>query len=350
MMSLSGWQAGVMGDNDGFLVSNLSKTSLTFDSLSKSSVTSCRVNPLVILSILDSHLRRQSGHQYVIGTLLGYINEGGNVIVTDSFVDRHSFTEDGMLSIMIDTHETMFELKQKTNSRLQVIGWYSTCSGINSVSCAVNNWFKTDVGSSRFQQTPLLSEPIHIVVDPSFSSGKLSINGYIQAQSTWTNSIVSVFRPIPLDIVASPCERLHISRILRPLLEKHHLNSAGIPPKSFPRTILGPEDELCTVLPLNNSNYSLQSGDVLFVVSKLLLMLQRCQSYVKKVLSGEVPADSVIGRQIDYAIHSIYDFDSNIFNIIKNNSTQDALVIGCLTELTRVQLSLSEKLQSLVIT
>lgn len=328
----------------------MSDTSLTFDSLSRTPITSCRVNPLVILSILDSHLRRQSGHQYVIGTLLGYINEGGNVIVTDSFVDRHSFTEDGMLSIMIDTHETMFELKQKINSRLQVIGWYSTCSGINSVSCAVNNWFKSDVGSSKFQQSPLLSEPIHIVVDPSFSNGKLSINGYVQVQSTWTSSIVSVFRPIPLDIVASPCERLHISRILRPLLEKHHLNAMGIPPKSLPRTILGPEDEICTVLPLNNSNYSLQSGDVSQLIAKLTLLVQRCQSYVKKVISGQAPMDPIIGRQMDYAIHSIYDFEHNMYNIIKSSSTQDALIIGCLTELTKVQLSLSEKLQSLVIT
>ncbi|KAL3126896.1 eIF3-p47 [Cryptosporidium hominis] len=349
-MSIYCAQNNIISESDGFLISHLSDTNLTFDSLSKPSIISCRVNPLVILSILDSHLRRQSGHQYVIGTLLGYINEGGNVIVTDSFVDRHSFTDDGMLSIMIDTHETMFELKQKTNSRLQVIGWYSTCSGINSVSCAVNNWFKTDIGSSKFQQTPLLSEPIHIVVDPSFSNGKLSINGYIQIQSTWTNSIVSIFRPIPLDIVASPCERLHISRILRPLLEKHHLNAVGIPPKSLPRTILGPEDEICTVLPLNNSNYNLQSGDVSQLLTKLILLVQRCQNYVRKVLSGEVSMDPMIGRQIDYAIHSIYDFEYNIYNIIKSNSTQDALIIGCLTELTRVQLSLSEKLQSLIIT
>ncbi|KAJ1609683.1 eIF3-p47 [Cryptosporidium canis] len=349
-MSVYGGQGSIICESDGFLVSHLSDASLTFDSLSRPTVQSCRVNPLVILSILDSHLRRQSGHQYVIGTLLGYINEGGNVIVTDSFVDRHSFTEDGMLSIMIDTHETMFELKQKINSRLQVIGWYSTCSRVDSVSCAVNNWFKSDVGSSKFQQTPLLPDPIHIVVDPSFSSGKLSINGYIQVQSTWTNSIVSVFRPIPLDIVASPCERLHISRILRPLMERHHLNAAGIPPRSLPRTIMGPEDELCTVLPLNNSSYTLQSGDVSQLIAKLLLLIQRCQSHVRKVLSGEAPMDPMIGRQMDYAIHSIYDFEYNIYNIIKNNSTQDALIIGCLTELTRVQLSLSEKLQSLVIT
>lgn len=337
-------------ESDGYLVSQLSSTNLTFDCLTRPTIVSCRVNPLVILSILDSHLRRQSGHQHVIGTLLGYVNEGGNIIVTDSFVDRHSFTEDGMLSIMIDTHETMFELKQKVNSKLQVLGWYSTSPCINSVSCAVNNWFKTDTASSKFQPTPLLFEPIHIIVDPSFSNGKLLINGYMQAQSTWTNSVVSVFRPIPLDIVASPCERLHISRILKPLLEKHHLNAVGLPPKNMPRTILGPEDELCTVLPLNNSNYSLQTSEIFQLISKLLLMLQRCQSYVQKVQSGQAPMDSMIGRQIDHAINSVYDFDSNIYSIIKNNSMQDALIIGCLTELTRVQLSLSEKLQSLVIT
>ncbi|KAH7650545.1 eIF3-p47 with JAB PAD domain [Cryptosporidium bovis] len=336
-------------ESDGYLVSHLSDKSLTFDSLSKPNVPSCRVNPIVILSILDSHLRRQSGHQHVIGTLLGYVNEGGHVIVTDSFVDRHLYTEDGMLSIMIDTHETMFGLKHKINPKLQVVGWYSTNPVINSVSCAVNNWFKGDTYSSKFQQTPLLLEPIHINVDPSFSNGKLSINGYVQVQSTIVSSIVAIFRPIPLEIASNPYERLHISRMIRPLMDKHHLNAVGIPPKHFPRTIMGPEDEVCTVLPLNSVNNSSKANEVLQLISKLLLMLQRCQSYVQKVKSGELPKNSMIGRQMDYAIHSICDFDSKIYDTIKSNSTQDALIIGCLTELTKVQVSLSEKLQSLII-
>ncbi|KAH8741732.1 eIF3-p47 with JAB/PAD domain [Cryptosporidium ryanae] len=336
-------------ESDGYLVSHLSDKSPTFDSLSRPSIPSCRVNPLVILSILDSHLRRQSGHQHVIGTLLGYVNEGGNIIVSDSFVDRHLYTEDGMLSIMIDTHETMFGLKQKISPKLQVVGWYSTNPEINSISCAVNNWFKGDTSSSKFQQSPLLLEPIHITVDPSFSTGKLSINGYVQVQSSIASSIVAIFRPVPLEIASSLYERLHISRIVRPLMEKHHLNAVGIPPKHFPRTILGPEDEVCTVLPLNNISSGSQTSEVLQLISKLLLMFQRCQSYIQRVKSGELPKNSMIGRQIDYAIHSICDVDANVYDIIKNNSTQDALIIGCLTELTKVQISLSEKLQSLII-
>lgn len=337
-------------ESDGYLVSHLSDRSLTFNSLSRPNIPSCRVNPLVILSILDSHLRRQSGHQHVIGTLLGYVNEEGNVIVTDSFVDRHLYTEEGMLSIMVDTHETMFNLKHKVNLKLQVVGWYSTNPVINSVSCAVNNWFKNDASSSKFQQNPLLLEPIHITVDPSFSNGRLPINGYVQVQSNVVSSMVTIFRPIPLEIASSPHERLHISRIVRPLMDKHHLNAMGIPPRHFPRTILGPEDEVYTVLPLNNAaNNGSQTCEALQLISKLLLTLQRCQLYIKKVKSGELPKSSMIGRQIDYAIHSICDSNSSVYNIIKTNSTQDALIIGCLAELTKVQLSLSEKLQSLII-
>ncbi|OII75831.1 MOV34 MPN PAD-1 family protein [Cryptosporidium andersoni] len=335
-------------ESDGYLISNFGDITSALSPLNHAASPHCRISPLVILSILDSHVRRQPGHQLVLGTLLGYVNESGNILISDCFVDKHSFTDDGMLSIMIDTHETMFELKQKVNSKLQVVGWYSTGTSITPVSCAVHNWFRADTFSSKFQSTPLLLDPIHILVDSSFSNGKISVSAYTQIPLSWSSSSISAFQSVPLDIMASTCERLHISHIIKPLLDKHHYNALGLPPKILPRTILGPEDELCTVLPLNSLATN-PYANLNTLISKLLLMVQKCLVYVQKVQKGEIVANSIIGRQIDQAIHMIYDFDPHAFNVAKQVGIQDSLIIGCLTELTKVQLALAEKLQTLML-
>ena len=52
--------------------------------------TSVNVHPLVLLSILDHHIRRDASQDRVIGALLGTVGPGGVVEVTDAFGVHHS--------------------------------------------------------------------------------------------------------------------------------------------------------------------------------------------------------------------------------------------------------------------
>lgn len=63
---------------------------LYLDTPSAQGSTSVNVHPLVLLSILDHHIRRDGSQDRVIGALLGTVGAGGVVEVTDAFGVHHS--------------------------------------------------------------------------------------------------------------------------------------------------------------------------------------------------------------------------------------------------------------------
>ena len=49
-----------------------------------------KVQPAVLLSICDAYVRRNSKHKRVVGTLLGYVGEGGVVEVKNCYAVPHN--------------------------------------------------------------------------------------------------------------------------------------------------------------------------------------------------------------------------------------------------------------------
>lgn len=86
----------------------------------------------------------------------------------------------GLLQIIKDHHESMFELKQQANGgnggvREVVVGWFCTGSEMTELTCAVHGWFKQFSSVSKFFPQPPLTEPIHLMVDAIMESGSFAV-------------------------------------------------------------------------------------------------------------------------------------------------------------------------------
>ena len=85
-----------------------------------SDIKSVNLHSVVLLSVLDHHIRRKEDQHRVIGTLLGY-TKGGVVYVRNCFPVPHTETE--QVAVDMNYHRNMFELHQKANSDEEIVGW-----------------------------------------------------------------------------------------------------------------------------------------------------------------------------------------------------------------------------------
>jgi len=81
-------------------------------------------------------------------------------------------------------------------------------------------------------------------------------------------------------------------------------------------------------------------------MEKLLSMLETASEYIGKVVDGEVEADDAIGRQIADTLSSVPRIRPEMFDKMFNDSLQDLLMVTYLSNITRTQLTISEKLNA----
>ncbi len=81
----------------------------------------------------------------------------------------------------------------------------------------------------------------------------------------------------------------------------------------------------------------------------VLIYLDKIGAFVEKVVAGKVEANHTIGRALVDALAFIPRIDPVVFNTIVDQHRQDLKMITHLTELTRKQLAISEKLHSLIV-
>ena len=70
--------------------------------------------------------------------------------------------------------------------------------------------------------------------------------------------------------------------------------------------------------------------------------------YVDKTISGEYAPNIAVGRGLLEAINSIPKINPQSFDKMFNDSMQDLLMVVYLTSLGRTQLSITEKLNSII--
>jgi len=81
-------------------------------------------------------------------------------------------------------------------------------------------------------------------------------------------------------------------------------------------------------------------------MEKLLEMLETASEYIEKVVDGKIEADDAIGRQIADTLSSVPRIRSEMFDKMFNESLQDLLMVTYLSNITRTQLTISEKLNA----
>lgn len=102
---------------------------------SKANTAAFAVHPVVILSILDHHKRRNEDQYRVIGTLLGVRDTKGRIVVKNSFPIPHT-EKDGAVVLDLDYQKTMTDLLAKVSHKEQVVGWSVCISHVRYHPCA----------------------------------------------------------------------------------------------------------------------------------------------------------------------------------------------------------------------
>ncbi|CCF73630.1 Eukaryotic translation initiation factor 3 subunit F [Babesia microti strain RI] len=271
----------------------------------------CRVHPLVIFTILDAYLRREEGHQQVIGTLLGVVYDSGCVEVTDCFVDRYTLTSEGFLQIVKEHHEGVFELAQKINPKEQVVGWFCTGSKLTELTCAVHGWFKQFSSVSKFFPHSSLPEPIHLLVDAVMDTGHIAIKVYVQLPVAIVKDVCFHFHEIALEIQKSSPNSSAIAEMLRAL----------------------------------DHNRDITKKPFYDALDKMELLIDKCCDYVKDVLEEKVEPNEEVGRYLtnvtSYALVDMEDMDNVCEGVL-----QDNLIISSLSNLANLQFKLAERLNT----
>lgn len=273
--------------------------------------TEVHIHPVVIISILDHYVRRSEEQNRVIGTLLGVREANGVVQVRDCFPVPHVEGQD--VAVDMRFHQNMFSLHGRASAKAQIVGWYSTGNVVDENTALIHNdFYWGEVGGS----------PIHLSVDTALEGGKMGIRAMQLETYSFTpeKPMMAVFHTLPHKLLTRDTEKAGVEVLLRSKDQSLEEASTGL---------LGD---------LKGLEGTLEELDKL---------LDQLCSYTKKVLDGEIPHDPAAGRLLLGAVRSLPQIDSAQFEGMVQSSMQDLLMVVYLSSLTKTQLKISEKLQSL---
>eukprot|EP01094_Clydonella_sp_ATCC50884_P015350 TRINITY_DN25946_c0_g1_i1.p1 TRINITY_DN25946_c0_g1~~TRINITY_DN25946_c0_g1_i1.p1 ORF type:complete len:316 (+),score=117.50 TRINITY_DN25946_c0_g1_i1:33-950(+) len=272
-----------------------------------------RIDPVVVISVLDHYVRRGTDQERVIGTLLGQRLADGSVEVLDCFPVPHSEGQD--VAVDMQFHRNMFSLHGRASSKLQIIGWYSTGNEVNENTALIHNdFYWGEVGAS----------PIHLTVDTCLEGGSMNIRA-MQLESVTLSSeekpLVCIFHRLPHRLLTKGTEKAGVELLLSSK-NPDSLNDAATGLYSDLKGLEGTLTELDS-------------------------MLSELGDYVGKVLNGDIAENAAVGRELLAAITSLPHIEGGEFRAMVQNSMQDLLMVVYLSSLTKTQLKISEKLQSI---
>lgn len=273
------------------------------------------------MRILDAYVRRPESATRTIGTLLGWISEGSVVEITDSFPVGHKDTEEETLMDQL-YHNQMLELRQKVSPREVVVGWFSTGGEINATSAVIHGFYQTK--EAKFTPTAVLSGPLHLLVDTNISAANFGIKltAHVNVRTTMADSLLQ-FHEVPLRVQSTPSEKAGISQLMQARRETREASIASGPPAD-----IGSIDGFLGGL------------------EELLALCRQVKGYVGEVRKGTREGDRNVGRGLTAAICAEPVVDIEAVENLCNSSLQDALMVVYLSNLTRTQISIAEKVNA----
>jgi len=264
-----------------------------------------KIHPTVLFSIIDSYERRNEKMTRVVGTLLGS-NIQGNIEVTDCFVVPHRDGDE--VALDVEFARNSMAAYKKINPTVSIVGWFSTGYDIPNTSCLIHEYYARETVS-----------PIHLTIDTTLKGNRPEVKAYFSSEiGIPERKQGTIFVPIPIEIISYDPERLAID-----LLQDGKFTTK--------RTVKPGMDLV---------NLKLSLDDI-------YKMLNAVTEYVDKVLTGKLPMDSNIGRNLMRTIDAIPLLDPQTFDTLMTNQMNDLLMVTYLSNLVKVQLALNEKIASL---
>ena len=238
------------------------------------------------------------------------------VEITNCFAVPHAERGDEV-AIGKDFNRQMLALHLRANKRETVVGWYATALPDETDEGKFKFIADTSSLIHEFYASECEDDPIHLVVDTSLVNDAMELRAYKSSSITVKNdALANIFNEIRLSVKSSESEKICINKMI-----------AGNSPAGASAT----QDE----------NEALKLS-----MEKLLEMLETASTYVDSVLSNKVTPDETIGRDIFESLNSIPRIRPEVFDKMFNDSLQDLLMVTYLSNVTKTQLSIAEKLNA----
>jgi translation initiation factor 3 subunit F len=319
----------------GFTMATMTSSSLPSPALflgnSSNNVASTRVviHPLVLFHILDHHNRRNDAGSRVIGTLLGRRDdETQTVQITNAFSVPHAERGDEV-AIGKDFNKTMLQLHLRANRRDTVVGWYATASSEAPEGVLVQEFSSSLIHEFYATETED-RDPIHLVVDPRLSADQILIRAYKSSPIVLQGEVMgNLFHELALSLHGSEPEAIALRSMMAASSasasegETNGSNSAAAPTEN------------------EATKEALQVS-----LERLYDLVSSTCDYVDKVVDGSLPADPVVGREIADALASVPSADTDAMDRLFHESLQDLLMVTYLSNITRTQVTIAEKLNA----
>ncbi|KAJ2498611.1 hypothetical protein GGH96_004167 [Coemansia sp. RSA 1972] len=261
----------------------------------------CYIHPVVLFSILDHYLRRSTGQDRVIGTLLGVRSDDGRIVEIRSCFAVPHFETDEEIQVDMEHHSSVFALHKRANAREQIVGWYATGSSLSKYAALIQEFYAQEAAPFS---------AVHLVVDAEMTNGELSIQCLQGAKvGVKAHSENCVFLPVPYELQYQDAE---LSALQAASAESELVSDM----EQLERTI-----------------------------SELRSMLERVTAYVRSVCAGNTKANTVVGKYLMDMLAVVPKIDAEQFSTLFQSHLQDILMVAYLTNLTRAQLNIADRLQ-----
>ncbi len=206
------------------------------------------------------------------------------------------------VALDIEYHRQMLELQARVSPKDVLVGWYSTGARITETDALIHDFYARECAS-----------PLHLAFDTGFVDQERAIRAWVgTALSVRDNVVGTSFVEVPVQHRFEDAQR------------------AGVPLLSAVEPVPLPGD----------------AAGLAASVRRLHALLEMAHTYADAVAEGRVKPDAALGRMLADAVAAVPRLPRGAFDALFNDAVQDVLLVMYLSNLTRTQLSLAERLNT----
>jgi translation initiation factor 3 subunit F len=242
------------------------------------------------------------------------------VEVTNCFAVPHVERGDEV-AIGKDFNKQMLALHLRANRKETIVGWYASAA-LGDEGDETPPDLIADTSSLIHEFYSVESEdgdPIHLVVDTRLLEDAITARAYRSTPVVVQGEpLANMFHELRLTLENSEPETIALHQMVA--------DSSSQKAKRA-----NPNDE---------------QEALLVSMEKLYSFLESVSDYVDSVVDGKTPPDAEVGRKVADTLATVPRIRPEVFDKLFNDSLQDLLMVTYLSNITRTQLSIAEKLNA----
>ncbi|VDD92677.1 unnamed protein product [Enterobius vermicularis] len=284
------------------------------------STLTVKVHPVVYLTIADAFERRSNkpgANDKALGTLLGFYEKNA-IQVTNCYAIPFSEQKEDTPELDDGFNQSMLQMMKRSTPSEQPVGWFYTNADLSAHCLPYHDYYTRLISELSAKKDP--PPVLLLTVDTTFSSQeekfRLPVRAYIRTKAGIPGSRdphCAIFNPLKVEMDAFPGENVALSLIQSGTSSKQRETSLETGLEQLERS-----------------------------TGKMVVWLEKLLAYVN---NPELPADSSMGRRMmDIVTTAASHMSEEKLDSLVKNSLRDYMMISYLSNLTKTQLSLQERL------